>query len=73
MTLKKDRSIADAAGNHETPIVATVWHDPRVGLRQRMLAGLLFVLPFVVTAWIVYWLYSFLENLVIGPTARLVV
>lgn len=73
MTLKKGRSIADAAGNHETLTVPTVRHHPSASLRRRMLAGLLFVLPFVVTAWIVYWLYSFLENLVIGPAARLVV
>lgn len=73
MTSKKRHSIAEAVGNHEPPTVATVRRHPPAGLRQRMLAGLLFVLPFVVTAWIVYWLYSFLENLVIGPTARLVV
>lgn len=42
-------------------------------LRQQIVAGLLLVLPFVITAWIVYWLYTFLENYAIGPVARLVV
>jgi uncharacterized membrane protein len=42
-------------------------------IRRRVLAGLLFVMPFVVTAWIVYWLYSVLATYVIGPSARLVV
>lgn len=73
MTSRKYHSIDDAVGDHETLAVSTVRHHSPAGLRQRMLAGLLFVLPFVVTAWIVYWLYSFLENLLIGPTARLVV
>jgi uncharacterized membrane protein len=38
-----------------------------------MLAGLLMVLPFVVTGWIVVWLYRFFETAAIRPTARLVV
>jgi uncharacterized membrane protein len=42
-------------------------------LRVRLLAGLLLVLPFVITAWIVYSLYSFLDNRVVGPIARFVV
>lgn len=42
-------------------------------LKVRLLAGLLLVLPFVITAWIVYSLYSFLDNRVVGPIARFVV
>lgn len=42
-------------------------------IRGRVFAGLLFMLPFVITAWIVYWLYSFIENFAIGPAARLIV
>jgi uncharacterized membrane protein len=42
-------------------------------MRRRMIAGLLLVLPFVVTFWIVYWLYQTFDDYVIAPMARLVV
>jgi uncharacterized membrane protein len=42
-------------------------------LRGRMLAGLLLVLPFVITAWIVMALYRLIEDFGIRPIARLVV
>ncbi len=42
-------------------------------LRGRMIAGLLLVLPFVVTFWIVYWLYTTLDLYVISPVSQLVV
>jgi uncharacterized membrane protein len=41
-------------------------------LRGRFIAGLLLVLPFVVTFWIVYWLYTWLDLYVISPMSRLV-
>lgn len=41
-------------------------------LRGRMIAGLLLVLPFVVTFWIVYWLYTTLDLYLISPMSRLV-
>lgn len=41
-------------------------------LRRQFIAGLLLVLPFVVTFWIVYWLYTTLDLYVISPAARLV-
>ncbi len=41
-------------------------------IRQKIVAGLLLVLPFLVTFWIVYWLYMTLEDYVIDPAARLV-
>ncbi len=40
--------------------------------RHRLVAGLLLILPFLVTFWIVYWLYSALENYLISPIATLV-
>ncbi len=46
---------------------------PFGGLRRQLLAGLLLVLPFVITAWIVYWLYSFVDRFVIAPAAGLVI
>jgi uncharacterized membrane protein len=42
-------------------------------LRARIIAGLLLVLPFVVTFWIVYWLYTTLDLYVISPVSQLVV
>lgn len=42
-------------------------------LRGRILAGLLLVLPFVITAWLVIWIYTFVADFAIRPTARLVV
>jgi uncharacterized membrane protein len=42
-------------------------------IRRQVLAGLLLVLPFIVTFWIVYWLYTILEEYVIAAVARLVV
>jgi hypothetical protein len=45
----------------------------RSRLRGRMLAGLLLVLPFVITAWIVISLYRLIEDFAIRPIARLVV
>jgi uncharacterized membrane protein len=43
-----------------------------IAFRRRLVTGLLLVLPFLVTFWIVFWLYSALENYVIGPIATLV-
>jgi uncharacterized membrane protein len=45
-----------------------VWH----GIRDRILGGLLLVLPILITLWVIYWLYSALEKYVIDPLARLV-
>ncbi len=42
-------------------------------MRGRIIAGLLLVLPFVVTFWIVYWLYATLDVYVFSPMAWLVV
>lgn len=42
-------------------------------IRRQIVAGLLLVLPIVVTFWIVYWLYTTLELYVISPAARLLV
>src|SRR5262245_1867361 len=44
------------------------WHN----IRARMLAGLMLVLPILITLWLLYWLYSTLEKFVIDPLALLV-
>jgi uncharacterized membrane protein len=56
---------ADAA----LPVLRRVWH----GIRGRIFAGLLVVLPVLITFWVVYWLYSTLEDYAIRPLGRLVV
>jgi uncharacterized membrane protein len=43
-----------------------------LGIRDRILAGLMLVLPILITAWVIYWLYSVLELYVIDPLAKLV-
>jgi uncharacterized membrane protein len=42
-------------------------------IRGRVLAGVLLVLPFAITAWIVLWLFRLLQGYVISPVAKLVV
>jgi uncharacterized membrane protein len=41
------------------------------GIRVRILGGLLLVAPILLTLWIIYWLYSFLEKYAIDPLALL--
>lgn len=43
------------------------WHS----IQGRILSGLLFALPILITFWIVYWLYSTLELYIINPFAQL--
>jgi uncharacterized membrane protein len=68
------RTTVPAPGIPDSPIdpapgqFRQVWH----GIRDRMLGGLLLVLPILITVWIIYWLYSTLEKYVIDPLALLV-
>src|SRR5262245_16506169 len=48
--------------------VRKAWHS----IRARVLGGRLLVLPLLVTIWVVYWLYMFLEKWVIDPLALVV-
>jgi uncharacterized membrane protein len=41
-------------------------------IRGRILGGLLFVLPILITLWVIYWIYSTLEKYVIDPLALFV-
>ena len=45
------------------------WH----AIRNRFIEGLLFVLPILVTFWLIHWLYSKLDQYVIEPIAVLVI
>jgi uncharacterized membrane protein len=49
-------------------LLRTAWHS----VRGRILGGLVLVLPFLITFWVIYWLYSGLEKYVIDPLALLV-
>lgn len=42
-------------------------------IRDRVLAGMLLALPFLVTIWILVWLYRTLDLYAISPAARLVI
>jgi uncharacterized membrane protein len=44
------------------------WHK----VRNRLLEGLLVILPLLVTLWVIHWLYTKLEYYVIDPLAVLV-
>jgi uncharacterized membrane protein len=46
-----------------------VWHK----IRNRLLEGLVVILPFLVTFWVIHWLYKALERYVIDPLAMLVI
>jgi uncharacterized membrane protein len=48
--------------------VRRVWDN----ICDRILGGLLLVLPFLITLWIIGWLYSFLEIKIIDPLALVV-
>ena len=41
-------------------------------IRSRIVSGLLFMLPIVITMWIIYWIYTTLKGLLLDPAARLV-
>src|SRR5262245_58968271 len=60
--------IPDPPSDSDTSVLRRVWHS----IRGRVLGGLLFVLPILVTLWVIYWLYSALEKYVIDPLAHLV-
>lgn len=45
-----------------------IWHR----VRDRILGGLMLVLPILITLWLIHWLYSGLEQYVIDPLAKLI-
>jgi uncharacterized membrane protein len=55
-----------------TDAASTGFRKVWLGVRARLLGGLLLVLPILITFWVVYWLYSSLEKYVIDPLALLV-
>jgi uncharacterized membrane protein len=55
------------------PDERSVFRTALGSVRRQVIAGLLLVLPFLATFWIVSKLYTTLEDFVIAPTARLVI
>jgi uncharacterized membrane protein len=45
---------------------------PLAAVRRRVISGLIFALPIAITFWIVYWLVSTLQGLVLDPVAYLI-
>jgi uncharacterized membrane protein len=41
-------------------------------IKTRIFSGLVLALPFVITIWIIYWLYSTLQGIVLDPIAHLI-
>jgi uncharacterized membrane protein len=66
-------SAADNADLPMPPPKRSGFEAAVANIRGRIIAGLLLVLPFFVTFWIVYWLYQTLDEYVMSPMARLVV
>jgi uncharacterized membrane protein len=60
--------VPDPQADLPPTVLSRFWHD----IRRRILGGLLLVLPFLITFWVVYWLYSGLKQVVIDPLAQLV-
>ncbi len=50
----------------------TYLHSRLDEIRARIVSGLLFMLPIVITFWIISWVYGTLKGLVLDPTAWLV-
>lgn len=45
---------------------------PLAAIRRRIISGLIFALPIAITFWIVYWLVSTLQAVVLDPVAYLI-
>jgi uncharacterized membrane protein len=52
---------------------SVVLPSPFVGIRNRVVAGILVIAPIMITFWIVYWLFTFARDTLILPLARLIV
>src|SRR5262249_29419683 len=60
--------VTNPAAESTSDAFRPAWH----GVRDRMLAGLLALLPIMVTLWIIRWLYICLDTYVIAPFAMIV-
>jgi uncharacterized membrane protein len=62
---------APAAGTHPLDEVGAL-HALYRAIKSRIFSGLLLALPFAITLWIIYWLYSTLQGIVLDPIAHLI-
>jgi uncharacterized membrane protein len=68
-----DREFAPPARKTVVPGVSS-W-SPRAifsSLRTRLISGLIFTLPIVITFWIVYWIFLTLERFLLDPVAYII-
>jgi uncharacterized membrane protein len=63
------QGVSDPQVESPPPVLRRIWH----GIRGRLVGGLLFLLPILITLWAIVWLYSNLETYLIDPLARLIV
>jgi uncharacterized membrane protein len=63
----KPAAVPGPAGTPTSGALRRGWHS----IRGRILGGLLFVAPVLITVWVIYWLFSILEKNVIDPLALL--
>jgi uncharacterized membrane protein len=63
------QGVSDPQVEAPAPVLRRIWR----GIRGRFVGGLLFLLPILVTLWVIVWLYSNLETYVIDPLAKLIV
>jgi uncharacterized membrane protein len=63
-SLREKRADEHPSDGILTPAIASI--------RRRIISGLIAALPIVLTFWIIYWLYSTLQRLVLDPAARLI-
>lgn len=54
------------------PHERSLWRRTLGSIRRSIIAGLMLVLPFFITGWIVYWLYTLIETYIIAPAAQVV-
>lgn len=59
-------------GGDHTAAAGAPLPRPRRALRDRLLGGLILALPFLITIWVIHWLYSMLEKNVIDPVGAVV-
>ena len=63
------QGVSDPQVESPPPVLRRIWR----GIRGRLVGGLLFLLPILVTLWAIVWLYSNLETYLIDPLARLII
>lgn len=61
-------SKSDKPAENDEEVVSPI-RRIRESFQARIIGGLIFALPIVITFWIVYWIYSTLQRIILDPTA----